>query len=67
MATNAYQWKKHMQLMSEDGEDVIVRSAMLLALTMGYFHREVEDIQNRLFEVLWQERVQYDDNHAKRA
>jgi len=55
------------QLMSWDREYVIVRFAMLLALPKGDFHREAEDIHNRWFEVLCQERVQYDDNHAKKA
>ena len=40
---------------------------MLLALPKGDFHREAEDIHNRWFEVLCQERVQYDDNRAKMA
>jgi hypothetical protein len=66
-AINAWQWKKHTQLMSSDREYVIVRFAMLLALPKGEFHREAEDIQNRRFEVLCQERVQYDDNRATMA
>jgi hypothetical protein len=40
---------------------------MLLTLPQGDFHREVEDIHNEWFEVLCQERVQYDDNHGKKA
>jgi len=40
---------------------------MLLALPKGDFHREAEDIHNRWFEVLCQERVQYDDYRAKKA
>jgi hypothetical protein len=53
--------------MSLDREYVIVRFAMLVALPKGDFHREAEDIQNRWFKVLCQERVQYDDNRAKIA
>jgi len=51
-ATNAYQWKKHPQLMSSDSEYVIVRFAMLSAMPKGDFHRQAEDINNRWFEVL---------------
>jgi hypothetical protein len=40
---------------------------MLVALPMGDFHREAEDIFNGCLEVLCQERVQYDDNRAKMA
>jgi hypothetical protein len=40
---------------------------MLLALPNGNFHREVEDIHNRWFEVVGQERVQYDDTRTKKA
>ena len=40
---------------------------MLLALPKGDFNREAEDIHNRWFEVLVQERVRYDDNLAKKA
>jgi hypothetical protein len=50
-----------------DTEYVIVRFAMLLALPKGDFHRQAEDIQNRWFEVLCQERLQYDHNGAKMA
>jgi len=53
--------------MSLDREYVIVRCAMLLALPEGDFHRKTEDIHNRWFKVLCQERVQYYDNHAKKA
>jgi hypothetical protein len=55
------------QLMSLDREYVIVRFAMLLDRPKGDFHREAEDIHNRWFEVLYEERVQYDDNRAKKA
>jgi hypothetical protein len=65
--TNTSQWKKHTQLMSQDREYVIVPFAMLLALLKGDFHWEVEDIHNRWFDVLCQERVQYYDNCAKKA
>jgi len=51
--------------MSYDREYVIVRLAMLLALPKGHFQGEVEDIQNRWFEVVCKERVQYYDNRAK--
>jgi len=40
---------------------------MLLALPMGDFHWEAEDIHKGWFEVLCQERVQHDDNRAKVA
>jgi hypothetical protein len=40
---------------------------MLLALPKGDFNREAEDIHNQWFDVLCQERVQYDDNCAKKA
>ena len=40
---------------------------MLVALPKGDFHREAEDIHNRWFEVLCQDRVQYEDNRAKMA
>jgi hypothetical protein len=40
---------------------------MLVALPKGNFGREAEDIHNRWFEVLCQERVQYDHNRAKMA
>jgi len=53
--------------MSYDREYVIVRIAMLVALLKGDFHQEAEDIRNRWFKVLCQERVQYDDNRAKMA
>jgi hypothetical protein len=53
--------------MSLDREYVVLRFAMLVALPKGDFHREAEDIHNRCFEVLGQERVQYDDNRAKMA
>jgi len=53
--------------MSLDREYIIVRFVMLLALPKGDFHREAEDIHNGWFEVLCQERVQYDDNRAKKA
>jgi len=56
-----------MQLISYDREYVIVLFAMHLALPKGDFHLEAEDIHNRLFEVLCQEWVQYDDNRAKMA
>jgi len=38
---------------------------MLLPLAKGDFHREVEDIHNRWFHVLCQERVLYYDNCGK--
>jgi hypothetical protein len=53
--------------MSWNREYVIVRFAMLLALPKGDFHRAAENIPNRWFEVLYQERVQSDDNQAKMA
>jgi len=53
--------------MSEDRKYVIVRIVMLSALPKWVFHREAEDINNRWFEVLCQERVQYNDNRAKMA
>jgi len=53
--------------MSQDREYVIVRSAILLALPKGDFQREAEAIHNGWFEVLCQERVQYDDNRATSA
>jgi len=53
--------------MSWDREYVIVRFAMLSALPKGDFNREAEDIHNQWFEVLRQERVQYDDDRAKIA
>jgi hypothetical protein len=56
-----------MELMSYDREYVIVRFMMHLALPRGDFHREAEDIHNQWFDVLCQEQVQYDDNHAKMA
>jgi hypothetical protein len=40
---------------------------MLKAVPKGDFHREVEDIYNRWFEVLCEEQVQYADNCAKMA
>jgi len=40
---------------------------MLLALAKGDFQQEAEDIHNRWFNVLCQERVQYSDNRAKKA
>jgi hypothetical protein len=40
---------------------------MLVALPKGDFHQEAEDIDNQWFEVLCQERVQYNDNRAKIA
>jgi len=40
---------------------------MLLALPTGDFHREAEDIHSEWFELLWQERVQYYDNRARKA
>jgi len=40
---------------------------MLLALPNRDFHQEAEDIHNRWFEVLCQDRVEYDDNRAKKA
>jgi hypothetical protein len=40
---------------------------MLLALPKGDFHQEAENIRNQWFELLCQERVQYDDNRAKKA
>jgi len=55
------------QLMSYDREYVIVPFAMIIALPKGDFHPEAEDIHNRCFEVLCQERVQHDDSHAKKA
>jgi len=45
----------------------MVRSGMLLSLPKGDVHQEVEDLHNRWFEVLCQERVHYDDNRAKKA
>jgi hypothetical protein len=50
-----------------DREHVIVHFAMLLALPKVDFHREAEDIQDRWFEVLCQERVQYDNNRTNNA
>ena len=40
---------------------------MLLALPKGDFHWEAEDIHTRWFEVLCQEREQYNNNRAKFA
>jgi len=40
---------------------------MILALPKGDFHRDAEDIQNRWFEILRQDQVQYDDNRANKA
>jgi len=40
---------------------------MLLALPEEDFHQEAEDIHNRWFEVLCQERVQYYDTRGKKA
>jgi hypothetical protein len=40
---------------------------MLLALPNGDFHRKAEGVHNQSFQVLCQERVQYDDNCAKKA
>jgi len=40
---------------------------MLLALAMGDIHPEAEDIHNRWFEVLWQERMQYYEIWANEA
>jgi hypothetical protein len=51
--------------MSYDREYITVRFAMRVALPKGDFHCEAEDIHNRWFEVLYQERVQYDHNRAK--
>jgi hypothetical protein len=56
-----------MQMMSQDREYVIVRFVMLSALPKGDFHPEAEDIHNRWFKLLCQERVQYDGNHTKKA
>jgi hypothetical protein len=53
--------------MSYNREYVIIRGAMLVALPKGDFHREAEDLHNGWFEVLCQERVQYDDSRAKIA
>jgi len=53
--------------MSSDREYVIVRFAMLLALPKGDFHQEAENVQNRWFNVLSQDRAQSDDYHAKKA
>jgi hypothetical protein len=39
---------------------------MQLALPTEDFHRVAEDIHNQWLEVLCQERVHYDDNHARR-
>ena len=38
-----------------------------LPLPNGDFHREAEDTHNRWFQVLCQERVQYNDNRTKKA
>jgi len=40
---------------------------MLSALPKGDFNWEAEEIDNRWFEVLCQEQVQYDDSRAKKA
>jgi len=53
--------------MSWEREYVIFRFAMFVALAKGDFNRQAEDIHNRWFEVLCQERVQYDDNRATMA
>jgi len=48
-------------------EHVIVSFPMLLALPKRNFHREAAAILTQWFEVLCQEQVRYDDNHAKKA
>jgi hypothetical protein len=53
--------------MSLDRECIIVRFGILVALPKGDFHQEAEDILNRWFEVLCEERVQYYENCAKKA
>jgi len=66
-ATNAYPWKKDTQLMSQNRVSVFVRFGMLLALPKGDFNQEAEDIHNRWFEVLCQDRVQHNENRAKKS
>jgi hypothetical protein len=39
---------------------------MVLALPMADFHREANDIHNQWFKLLFQERVHYGDNRAKK-
>jgi hypothetical protein len=53
--------------MLSDREYIIFRFAMLLPLPMVDSHQEAEDIHNRCFNVLCQERVQYYENCAKKA
>jgi len=53
--------------MSLDREYFIVRFGILLALPKGDFDQEADNIHNWQFEVLCQERVQYNHNRKKKA